>query len=245
LPSRATASIILSMNQAFQLFRLQQVDTQLDQANTRLREIEAILKDDSAIREADENLVTATKALEGAQKELRKAEENTKTQRQKIKNTDDQLYSGKVQNPKELQDLQKESEALGRYLEVLEERQLEAMMVAEELTATFQAAENAVKDVRARQIEAHAALKGEKTQIKNQGRQWLTERQMVANPIPPDELSHYDNLRKRRAGVAVAKVMDRSCSACGSLLSTSYYQAALSSPQLTHCDNCGRILYAG
>jgi predicted nucleic acid-binding Zn-ribbon protein len=233
------------MNQAFQLFRLQQVDTQLDQATARLREIEAILKDDTAVREADETLATATKALEGAQKELRRAEENAKTQRQKIKHTDDQLYGGKVQNPKELQDLQRESESLSRYLEVLEERQLEAMMLVDELNETFQAAENALKDVHAHRIEAHAALNGEKSQIRNQARQWLTERQMMANLIPPDGLSHYDQLRKRRAGVAVAKATDRSCSACGSLLSTSYYQAALSSSQLVHCDNCGRILYVG
>ncbi len=233
------------MNQAFQLFRLQQVDTHLDQAQARLREIDTILKNKEAVRKVEEELANATKALEGVNKDLRKAEETAKNQRQKIKHTDDQLYGGKVRNPKELQDLQKESEALGRFLGVLEERQLEAMMTAEEAAEIFQTAENALKDIQARQIEFHAALNGEKRQLTHQAKQWLAERQVVATPITPEGLAHYEHLRKRRAGVAVAKVTEKSCSACGTELSTSYYQAALSSPEMTHCDNCGRILYAG
>jgi len=233
------------MNRAFPLFRLQQVDTQLDQANARLHQIEGILKNEAALREAEENLAEATKQHEGARKELHKAEEITKAQRQKIKNTDDQLYGGKVRNPKELQDLQRESEALGRYLAVLEERQLEAMLVADEKETAFQAAEQKINDVRARLIESHAALNGEKSQLTSQVEQLLTGREMVANPIASDDLLHYDTLRKRRAGVAVAKAKDKSCSACGTRLSTSHFQAALSQSELTHCDSCGRILYVG
>jgi len=233
------------MSRAFQLFRLQQVDTQCDKANNRLREIEAILNDDTALRKAQEALATATKQLERAKKELRRAEENTKAQRLKIKNTNEKLYGGKIRNPKELQDLQMESEALNRYLEVLEERQLEAMLAVDEFDADYQSAEQQLQEVRARQIESHATLNGEKSQLTSQVKQFYTERQMVAKPIDPDDLSHYDNLRKRRLGIAVAKVADKSCSACGSQLSTSLSQAALSSVNLTHCDNCGRILYAG
>lgn len=233
------------MNQAFQLYRLQQIDSQLDQAHARLREIEVILKNDAAMREAGEKLSNATQELEGAKKELRKAEENTKNQRQKIKNTDDTLYGGKVRNPKELQDLQKESEALRRYLEVLEERQLEAMLIVEDLTVSYEKAEQTLNEVRAQQIEKQAALLGEKRQITQQAKQWLSERQAVANPISAEDLTHYDQLRKRRTGIAVAKVSEKSCSACGTELSTSFYQATLSSSSLTHCDNCGRILYVG
>lgn len=233
------------MNQAFQLYRLQQVDSQLDQAHARLREIDTILKNDEVIREAEEKLAKITEELEGAKKDLRKAEENTKSQRQKIINTDDQLYGGKVRNPKELQDLQKEGEALRRFLEVLEERQLEAMMVSEDLTATYEAAEKALQDARARQIETHAALLGERRQINQQGKQWLAERQAVASPISEANLTHYDQLRKRRAGIAVIKVTDKSCSACGTELSTAHYQIALVSQDLQHCENCGRILYVG
>lgn len=233
------------MNQAFQLFRLQQVDSQLDQAHARLREIDTILKNDEAVREAEERLAKAAQELEGAKKELRKAEETAKNQRQKIKHTDDQLYGGKVQNPKELQDLQREGEALRRYLEVLEERQLEAMLVADEMAAAYESAEKALGETRAQLIESHAALLGERRQITQQAKQWLAERQAAASPISPADVAHYDQLRKRRAGIAVVKVSDKSCAACGTELSTAYYQAALVSKELHHCENCGRILYVG
>ena len=245
LPSRTTASIIQSMNRAFQLYRLQQIDMQLDQTRGRIREIDTILKDDTEIREAEKQLAEATKALDGAKKELKKAEENTQTQRQIIQHTEDQLYGGKVRNPKELQDLQKESEALGRYLEVLEERQLEAMMTVDELDIAFQSSEKMVNDVRARQIENHAALNGERSKLNELGAKLTVERQMIALPISGEDISHYENLRKRRAGIALAKVSDRSCAACGTQLATSQFQAALSSTELTHCDSCGRILYVG
>lgn len=233
------------MSRAFNLFRLQQVDTQFDLANKRLREIEAILNDDAALRKAQEAVAATTKQLDGAKKELRRAEENTKAQRLKVKNTNEKLYGGKIRNPKELQDLQMESEALSRYLEVLEERQLEAMLAVDEFDAVYQSAEQQLQEVRARQIESHAALNGEKSQLTSQVKQLYFERQMVAKPIDPDDLSQYDNLRKRRVGIAVAKVADKSCSACGTLLNTSLFQTALSPVDLTHCDNCGRILYAG
>ena len=233
------------MSRAFQLFRLQQIDTQFDLANNRLREIEAILNNDASLRKAQEVLAVATKQLDGAKKELRRAEENTKAQRLKINNTNEKLYGGKIRNPKELQDLQMESEALNRYLEVLEERQIEAMMAVDEFDAVYQSAEQQVQEARARQIESHAALNGEKSQLTNQVKQLYSARQMVAKPIVPDDLSHYENLRKRRVGIAVAKVTDKSCSACGTQLSTSLSQVALSSVDLIHCDNCGRILYAG
>ncbi|MFN2235225.1 MAG: C4-type zinc ribbon domain-containing protein [Anaerolineales bacterium] len=47
-----------------------------------------------------------------------------------------------------------------------------------------------------------------------------------------------------RAGVAVAKVEDRACKACGSTLTASLNQAARSPSQIVFCDSCGRILYA-
>ena len=51
------------------------------------------------------------------------------------------LYGGHVQNPKELQDLQKDVASLKRHLETLEERELEAMEAAENAEKDFAAAE--------------------------------------------------------------------------------------------------------
>lgn len=233
------------MNRAFQLSRLQHVDTHLDRAHARLKEIAAILSEDADVRQAEAALQQASQKLEDCKKALRKADEDTKAQRAKIEVTDAELYGGKVRNPKELQDLQRESEALRRYLEVLEERQLEVMLAVDELETARAQAQRQLDELMARRIQAHAALNGEKSALMKEIETLRAERQAALNPISAEDLAHYEALRKRRAGIAVATVRDRSCSACGTQLSTSQFQAALSLQELIHCDTCGRILYAG
>ena len=74
----------LGMSQPLQLFRLQQVDTQLDQVRARLSEIEAALEDDSALRQAENKVASNEEARENAQRELDRAEEEVQAQQSKI-----------------------------------------------------------------------------------------------------------------------------------------------------------------
>ena len=69
------------------------------------------------------------------------------------------------------------------------------------------------------------------------------ERRATIDGIPQMDLELYQQIRLQRRGIAVAKVVDRTCSACGSTLNTGLLSAAHSPTQLTHCDTCGRILY--
>ena len=120
------------MSQSFKLFRLQQIDSELDKIYSRLNEIEAKLADDLQIRLAQEKVEDAHQEQNDAALQLRRAEVDVQSQRSKIEQSEATLYSGKVKNPKELQDLQNEAEALKRYLTILEDRQLEAMLVLDD-----------------------------------------------------------------------------------------------------------------
>src|SRR5574341_261584 len=123
------------MSQPFKLFRLQQIDSHIDQVQSRLREIEATLNEKAALNEARQHFTDAEANLAEAQKALHRAEENVNAQRVKIEQTEASLYGGKIRNPKELQDLQNESAAFKRFLATLEDRQLEAIIAAEDLEA--------------------------------------------------------------------------------------------------------------
>src|SRR4030067_385559 len=125
------------MSQPFKLFRLQQIDNQLDQGRIRLREIEATLSNNFALNQARMLAAEAEADYASAYKVMQRAEETVRTQNIKIEQTETTLYGGTVRNPKELQDLQNESAALRRYLNTLEERQLEALIAADELEAVF------------------------------------------------------------------------------------------------------------
>src|SRR5690606_7461187 len=109
---RLCCRIILRMSRAFTLYRLQQVDTQLDQGAARLAEITRILNDNAALQAASLAHQGAQARLHSAHSALRAAEEEVASQQRCIANNQASLYGGAVTNPKELQDLQKEAEAL-------------------------------------------------------------------------------------------------------------------------------------
>ena len=232
------------MSRPLNLYRLQQVDSQIDQAKTRLKEIEALLSDNANLRKAKALANRAAKNLETVQKEQSQAETKVKNQRIKIEQTEATLYSGTIRNPKELQDLQNEVAALKRFLDTLEERQLEAMLATDEATGKNQEAEKILGQYRAQAEKQQASLVQERTQLESQKAAAENQRLGAAKLIAPDDLAVYERLRKERAGVAVSGVKDRACNACGSTLTAALHQAARSPSQLVFCDMCGRILCA-
>jgi predicted nucleic acid-binding Zn-ribbon protein len=233
------------MSAPFKLFRLQQIDSQLDRFRARLREIDIALAQDSALRIAQQRFERAEETLQNANRNLRRAEQEVQAQRIKIEQTEASLYGGKIHNPKELQDLQNEAAALKRYLSVLEDRQFDTMVAVEEAETESAAALEELESVQKRMAEKNAGLIDEQDAVRKEVRRQEDERQAAAGNIPTDELKLYEGLRIQRSGVAVARVTDRACAACGSTLSAALLNSARSPTQITRCSTCGRILYAG
>jgi len=233
------------MSSSSGLYRLQQIDTQLDQKHARLREIDAALNDPTAGKKAELDFANAEEAFRLVRKNLRQAEEAVREQQIKISQSESALYGGKVRNPKELQDLQNEVAALKRYLSVLEDRQLEAMLAQEESEVNQQQAAAAHDTVKAQQIEQHAGLRGEQSELMKSVERLELERLAGVNAVAEADLSLYEQLRQKRRGVAISKINNSACSACGALLTPALIQAASAPSQLARCTSCGRILYAG
>jgi predicted nucleic acid-binding Zn-ribbon protein len=232
------------MNLVFKLYRLQQVDSQLDQNSSRLSEIDGILANDSVLENLRSLAASSSEELKEMQRQLRTAEHDTQAQRAKIQQTETKLYGGKISIPKELQDLQNEAAALKRYLSVLEDRQLDAMLAVDEAEAQAlhdkgEFEKNAV------QTEARDKnLVKEQTSLHAEVSRLQEERLAASSGVPQETLNLYEALRKKRQGVAVAQVTDQACSACGSTLSSTLLQEARSPGVITTCGFCGRILYA-
>lgn len=233
------------MSLVFKLFRLQQVDTQLDQAHTRLAEIERRLGQNAVLQAAMQAREQAQAAAHAAHTALRSAEEEVAAQQKRIEQNQTSLYGGSVSNPKELQDLQLESEALGRRLSELEDTQLEAMDAHEQQQASLKAAEENLEAVKAQQAVEHTALLEEQANLQEEAARLLDERSSALAGVETAELETYQALRASKSGVAVAKVQNSTCAACGAELSAARAQAARSPNDLARCDNCKRILYAG
>lgn len=233
------------MSHPFKLFRLQQIDSQLDKANARLNEIENILSDNTLIVRSQNRVDDATKTQEISHKNLQVAERNVKAQQLKIEQSESTLYSGKVRNPKELQDLQNEVASLRRFKTILEDRQLEAMINSEEAEESLSVAQSELDKVIEEVRDRNSELTTEQNSLSQEVKRLEAEREAAVVTIEKNYLDQYERLRISRKGVAVAKVSDKNCSACGSTLSAALLQAARSPNAIKLCDTCGRILYSG
>jgi uncharacterized protein len=233
------------MAELFKLYRIQQLDTQMDQARQRISDIHRILEDKTERQAADIALAEAEQELEQLRKEQKSVENLVNAQKIKIQQNQAALYGGKVKNPKELQSLESEAAALQRYLTSLEDQLIEAMIAVEHSESIYQTTSDHHRQVYAAFQELKTRLLAEGITLKQQIDRLTTEKATIAQTIPPDELMYYEELRIKRKGIAVAKITDSFCSACGSRLNASLIHTAKITQSIARCDTCGRILYAG
>lgn len=232
------------MSAALGLYRLQQVDSQIDHIQSRLKAIRQILENDAELRLTNDQLTTAENQLKEAERLLKQSEQEVEKQRIKLQQTEASLYGGAVHNPKELQDLQKDVVSLKRHLEALEERELEAMVVVESAEKDSQNAKANLAQVTASRGDQFRNLTVETESLNRELERFSSERSAVIHDLAAQAINEYEQLRRQRRGIAVTTISDSACSACGTTLTASQQQSARSANQLFHCPSCGRILYA-
>ena len=231
------------MSSAANLFKVQRIDTELDAHRRRLAEIDALLASDVDVTRARAQPESAEAAWEAARRAQGLIRDEIDQVAAKRKNSETRLYSGAIKNPKELQDLQHEVEALGRRIGQLEEHELEALI---ELEDTEQAEATARADFEAATASWNAAqadLREEKARREKETDRLGDEREAAIIPVRATDREVYDQLRAAKGGTAVTRVEEGTCSACGVAPSASRIQQARNSGELIRCGNCGRILY--
>jgi uncharacterized protein len=233
------------MNAALGLYRLQQVDSQMDQVRARLKAIRETLENDLELRAAMDALSAVEELHRQASRVLKESEAEVEKQSIKIEQTESSLYSGSVHNPKELQDLQLDVTSLKKHLGTLEERELDAMVRAEEAENELQSARENLDSLRSSLKDQNHDLTTESETLNRDLDRLKAERDAVTGDINAQLLKTYEGLRQHKRGMAVAIINDDACSACGTTLTASQQQGARNAAQLYYCPTCGRILYSG
>ena len=231
------------MNLSFSLYRLQKIDTQRQKIIQRIAQIEAELAADEAIQACLKVKEQAEHELKQTQSKLRDIAQQVAAKRMKLELNQNQLFGGKIRNPKDLQDLQAEADFLRKSIQELEDLQLEAMLELEAAQQGLEQAEQAYQQCLSNRATQASLLLGEKHQLENDLTGLNAQREALIQTLPSDVLAHYESLLKTKAGKAVAAIMEESCEACGMTISPADMQAARSPNILAHCKTCGRILY--
>jgi len=232
------------MSAALGLYRLQQVDSKIDGIQARRQWIRETLQNDAELQAATHASAAADSKSKDAARALKQTEAEVEKQRIKIEQTEASLYGGRVQNPKELQDLQKDVASLKKHLETLEERELEAMLIVETTEQELQSAQAGLEKAQARVNAQNRDLSKENETLEKDLEHLQNERQAILSDLAASAVATYDQTRKLRRGIAVTTISDSACAACGTTLTLSLQQNARSATQLVNCPTCGRILYA-
>jgi len=233
------------MSISLSLYRLQQIDSQMDEKKKRLEEIRRLLANTRELREAESRAEKAEESYRKAERALRRAEAETKEQRVQIEQAEAMLYGVTIRNPKEVQDLQKKVESLKRHLASLEDAQLDAMMLLEEADSARREAKRGLELAQANALSQNHALHEESEMLEGALEKLNHQRKAILTGIDSSALSLYEELRASRHGLAVAAMHEGGCDACGATLTPSQQQQVRAASEIFRCPSCGRILYAG
>lgn len=153
------------------------------------------------------------------------------------------LFSGTVTGSRELENLQKELEMLGRQKGEAETRVLEAMETAGDQRAEADAAERALAATAEKYRIVRAAFKERQVALSGELSSLATERAARAKVVPAALLARYDALRGKKGGVGAALLDEHdSCGACHTRISSGLAEAARAARTVEVCEYCGRIL---
>lgn len=229
------------------LLEVQQHDTHLDQLAHR-RDNLPERAELGADRRAADVVASTVVRLEAERDELLKAqkriEDDVALVEAKGKEVNDNLYSGSVTSPKELQALQDEIEAMRRRQGQLEDQILELMERLEPVTEGLGAArDEAVSSTAA--VEASAVrLTTAEAEVEVELADATAARAASASGIAAEVLEDYETLRGQLGGIAVARLEAGVCSGCNLGLSAVEVDRirGLSPDETVHCEECGRLL---
>lgn len=224
------------------LYALQEVDSAILQRSKRLRALDAGLAEKQAFEEAKRAYAQSGEALTAAQTELRDAELELQSVETKINEQTRLLYSGKVQNPRELDALQHEIEALQRRRGALDERVL-ALMERVEVCTAEQASRKAEldKSCEAYRVKAEAYIRAAR-KLREELAGLEAKRQEQLRSIPAALLKRYEAIRSTKDGIGIARLDGPRCGACQTILPRNTLLAAQEGRQLVTCESCGRLL---
>lgn len=232
------------MSAALGLYRLQQVDSQMDQIRGRLKAIQETLQNDGELRAAMDAFSASENEFKAAECGFKSTEADVEKQRIKIEHAESSLYGGKVHNPKELQDLQLDVASLKKHMATLENLELDALGALENAEKAMQTRKAQLERVQADKSIQYNDLTKESETLQKEIERLDSERKAVMSGIPQPSVITYDSLRAQKRGVAITTVNESACAACGTTLTPSQQQSARSTSQLFACPTCGRILYA-
>lgn len=224
------------------LYRLQQVDRQLEEASQELNSLNSSDSGSNDFKEAEAALEKGRGEKREAERVLKNAELELATLETEKKQTEDKLYSGKITNSKELSQLERDIQQLTKRRDKLDEQVLNGMEKLENANQTLKVKEKLFEEAKSTLEREKNARESRVARLSQQLEELKLRRENFTRSLDEMLLEQYASLKERKAGLAIASLKKNSCSACYMMVSESTIQK-VKTLELEYCSSCGRILY--
>ncbi len=227
------------------LYAVQQKDTLIQRAKKAQAALDNGAAAAAASAQAHAEAARLTSAAHTLQGELKDSELKLETLETKRKNYQQKLYQGSITNVRELANLEKEIEMMGRQRSDLDGRVLELMEESEEAREAQTLAEAKAAEAEEHHKQVVAAFQARYATLAQELVGLTAERQVAAAQVEdPSALKRYETLRAKLAGVGIAKIESGSCGGCHMTLSSTVIKTVKENAAIQTCENCGRMLLA-
>jgi hypothetical protein len=227
------------------LLQLQRVDSTIDRLQARLAHLPeqaALDALEAKAQDLDAQIAERQAVFDDVSTRQRRLDFEVDTLVQKIRAESGRLYSGVVNNAKELQDISREVEALKRRKSVLEDNDLEVMeerdgveKELEALTSERSSLSAEIERGRLSRDQAAAETGLQLTAAEAERQRWVPR-------VDPQLLKVYDTIRASKGGVGAAAMVDGTCQGCHMRLPAQEAERVRTVGGLVRCDECQRIL---
>jgi predicted nucleic acid-binding Zn-ribbon protein len=225
-----------------QLLVLQDRDRKIRALQTELKLAPTERKD------FEDKLGVGTRQLEAAklrakeiEVERKKLENEAESKRTTIAKYNTQKFQ--TRKNEEFQALTHEIERYERDVRTIEDRELELMESAEQQKQTVAEAETAAADAKAQFARQIQYLDEKIAVINSQLSELAAERERLAGRVDEDLLDTYNRLFRSKSDQAVVAFEHDVCTGCHMKLTASTSAKVRAGKEITHCEQCGRILY--
>jgi predicted nucleic acid-binding Zn-ribbon protein len=224
-----------------QLYQLQEIDTHTEQEEQALAVKIGQLGKREALDDALNRLSAAQQHLKEMNHQRHDAEWEVDDALSKIVAAEQQLYGGRITNPKELSSLQHEVNTMKSRSDQLETKALEIIEQAEEAEKGVAERSGECQKLEDEWHLQQKQLADDIEKLKNSLADLNQKRQQLVTQTDGDAIALYEKVRQQKKQ-AVAKVEQGICQVCRISLSASVLQKARSG-QPVQCGSCGRILF--
>lgn len=231
------------MTNTSKLYQLQKIDSQILERENRISDILKEIENDPEMNTASDALNLAEENVTRINKTISELNDSIHKKRIKCEQSESTLYSGMEKNPKVLQDLQTEIGLLKKQIIELENQLLEQLIEEEKANQTYNQRKFTFKSFETKFNTAKSILVSEKDKLTQAINRLKTERMTTIAQISPAHIKEYQLLSSNKQGIAVATLLEGSCSICGNTFTPAQCQAIRSQNEFFFCPTCHRIVY--